>query len=141
MAAGKGSDMKLYVGATQMGSLRTKSFRVNNNVVDTTTDADVGAGGQHWSTKITTMKSFSMSAAGVVKGTDIATLRTAAMGNGQLASAELRLHKPNGEANGATLAGIFLITDWEESGEIEGIVEFSCNIENYDVPVWTPPSA
>ncbi|MEO0623824.1 MAG: phage tail tube protein [Pseudomonadota bacterium] len=140
MTAGKGPLMTLSVGGTPLAALSAKSFNINKTPVDTTTDGDA-TGAIHWRTKLVTVNEFSMTVSGIVKSADVEVLRAAAFGDGQLATSILTLHNHGGLANPATIAGTFLLTDYSENGEIDGVVEFSGTIENLDAPVYTAASA
>lgn len=121
MAAKKGSLLAIsWAGATAMISLRTKSFEINNTVVDITTDGDVDGSGFHWTKSLQTVKSLSISGEGVADAqSDYDTIVAAAMAGGVGAGTVITL------GNGGTLTGPVQISSFGEAGAVNGEITFS----------------
>ncbi len=125
-----GRKLLLKKGSTVVGALRTKSFTINNEPIDVTTDDDDGyrklladAAG----------KSIDASFEGLFEGED---LIAAAEGQGDLL-AEYTIELPSG----GDITGDFFFASLEVSGEYEDAVQISGELQSSGEWTYTPASA
>lgn len=116
--ATSGRNLTIDWNSTEIASVRSKSYTINNQVVDVTTDDDDG-----WRALLDTpgLQSVDVSVSGVTS--DQVFVAAAVTGAGQTTTIQL-------PTTTGTLAGTFMITSFEESGEHDGAVEFTLELQS-----------
>jgi len=126
MAAQKGPLLKVKKEVTPGGgtfaaiaALRSKSIRMNNNRIDTTTDEDVNVAGQSFRTYIGGITDFEVTASAVPKDAASAQDLIADFNSGTAKNYQIEWE------NVGTWEGAFFPSSMEVGGEVEGVIEIS----------------
>ena len=127
MAAASGRALILEWDAVALAGVRTRGYTITNDYVDVTTDDELG-----WRTLLATpgMRSVEVTVGGITKD--------------QVLLAEIMKSSITGETlttqlptTTGTLAGLFLISSYEETGEHDGAVEFTATFMSAGVVTYT----
>lgn len=116
MARHNGRELAIDWSSTTLVGVRSKTFSINNEYVDVTTDDDAG-----WVTRLSDpgLRSVEVTVAGITED----QILIAEMMAANVASDTLSISLPTG--TGASLSGSFLVSSFEGSGEHDGAYEFS----------------
>jgi TP901-1 family phage major tail protein len=127
MAGTNGRALVIKWDAVTLVGVRTKGYTVSNEYVDVTTDDDLG-----WRTLLATpaLRSVEVTVGGI--SSDQVLL--AEMMKANITGEPLTVELPT---TTGTLAGTFLLSSFEQSGEHDGSVEFSATFMSNGVVAYT----
>lgn len=120
MAANAGRNLVIKKNSTAIAGVRTKGIAVNNEPIDVTTDDEDGVR-TLLSDPATT--AVNLSVEGLTKDR---VLRQAILGGGSLMLTDITIDYPNGD----TLSGNFFFGSLEETGEYQGAVTFTGELQS-----------
>jgi len=127
MAGANGRALTIDWDAVTLVGVRTKGYTVSNEYVDVTTDDDDG-----WRTLLSDpgVRSVEVTVGGI--SSDQVLL--AAIMAASVSSETLTVNLPT---TTGTLAGLFLISSFEQTGEHDGAVEFTATFQSAGVVTYT----
>lgn len=127
MAGANGRALTIDYDATTLVGVRTKGYTLNNEYVDVTTDDDDG-----WRTLLTDpgLRSMEVTVGGISSDQVLIAEITKASITGETLTVQL-------PTTTGTLAGLFLISSFEQTGEHDGAVEFSATFMSSGVVTYT----
>lgn len=129
MAGASGRDLKIEWGATPttLVGVRTRGYTVTNDYVDVTTDDDAG-----WRTLLATpgLRSVEVTVGGI--SSDQVLIADIMAANVTAKTLEVEFPITTGK-----LAGSFLVSSFEQSGEHDGAVEFSATFMSTGAVTYT----
>jgi len=129
MAGASGRDLKIEWGSgpTALVGVRTRGYTVTNDYVDVTTDDDSG-----WRTLLANpgLRSIEVTVGGI--SSDQVLIADIMAAN--VAAKTLHIEFPITTGN---LAGTFLVSSFEQSGEHDGAVEFSATFMSTGAVTYT----
>lgn len=127
MAAANGRALTIDWDSVTIAGARTKGYTVTNDYVDVTTDDEDG-----WRTLLTDpgMRSVEVTVGGITKNQII----LAEIMKANITGEPLTVQLPT---TTGTLAGTFVCSSFEESGEHDGAVEFSATFMSAGVVTYT----
>ena len=134
MAGFNGRKLTLDWDTATLVGVRTRGFTVNNEYVDVTTDDDNG-----WRTLLSDpgLRSVEVTVGGIASD----EVLVAEMLKASITGEPLDILLPTGTAAGITtpgkLAGTFLVSSYEQTGEHDGAVEFSATFMSAGVVAYT----
>lgn len=128
MAGHNGRELVIDWDDVTIVGVRTKTYSVTNDYVDVTTDDDEG-----WRTLLTDpgLRSVEVTVGGITSD----QVLLAAISAANIASETIDVNLPT--ATGASLAGSFLISSYEGTGEHDGAYEFSATFMSTGVITYT----
>lgn len=123
--AENGRALKIDWNSVTLVGVRQKSYTMTNELVDVTTDDANG-----WRTLLSTpgLRSVDVTVSGITENQILLADLAAATGR----TLTVQLPTTTG-----TLGGAFLIASYEESGEHDGAVEFTCEFQSSGVVTFT----
>lgn len=129
MPATNGRTLTIDWDNVVLAGVRTKSFSITNDYVDVTTDDEDG-----WRTLLAdpSLRSIEVTVGGITKDRTLIAAIMAANITGE----PLEVNVP--QATGCQLAGTFLISSYEGSGEHDGAMEFSATFMSSGVVTYIP---
>jgi len=131
MAARSGRKFNLLKGSSVIAGVKSTSCAVNGEPVDITSNDDSGF--RTFLSDDVGQQAIDLSISGVTKD---AVLRALAMAGGSsLMLTDVVLQD---EGNGDTLACDFFMSSFEETGEVNGALEFSATLQSSGAWVYTP---
>jgi TP901-1 family phage major tail protein len=129
MAGANGRDLKIEWGAspTTLVGVRTRGYTVTNDYVDVTTDDDLG-----WRTLLATpgLRSVEVTVGGI--SSDQVLIGDIMAANITAKTLEVEFPITTGK-----LAGNFLVSSFEQTGEHDGAVEFSATFMSTGAVAYT----
>lgn len=137
MAGFNGRKLTIDESTTTLVGVRTRGFTITNDYVDVTTDDDAG-----WRKLLLDpgLRSVEVTVGGITSDEILIAEIMAA----SIASAVLDVNLPTGTAGGVTtpgkLAGNFLVSNYEQTGEHDGSVEFTATFMSDGAITYTATS-
>lgn len=127
MAGANGRALTIDWDSVTLVGVRTKGYTITNDYVDVTTDDDDG-----WRTLLSDpgLRSVEVTAGGISSD----QVLIAEMMKAQITGEPLSIGLPT---TTGTLAGTFLVSSFEQSGEHDGAVEFSATFMSTGVVTYT----
>lgn len=127
MAGANGRALTINWDSVTLVGVRTKGYTITNDYVDVTTDDDDG-----WRTLLSDpgLRSVEVTAGGISSD----QVLIAEMMKAQITGEPLSIGLPT---TTGTLAGTFLVSSFEQSGEHDGAVEFSATFMSTGVVTYT----
>jgi TP901-1 family phage major tail protein len=128
MAKATGRELIIKRSGTKIAAVTSKTVTINNEAIDVTNDDDAG---YRTLLEASGMRSVDIAVEGVYDGDDL--IAVAAAASPTLITADT-VQFPSG----ATITGNFRFNDIETSGEHDGRVEFSANLQSSGTFTFTP---
>lgn len=130
MAAASGRALTIDWDSVVIAGVRTRGYTITNDYVDVTTDDEVG-----WRTLLTqpSMRSVEVTVGGLTKNQILLAAIMAASITGETTTVNL-------PTTTGTLAGNFVISSYEETGEHDGAVEFTATFMSAGTVTYTAGS-
>jgi len=127
MAGANGRALTIDYDTTTLVGVRTKGYTITNDYVDVTTDDDDG-----WRTLLADpgLRSMEVTVGGVSSDQVLIAEITKASITGETLTVQL-------PTTTGTLAGLFFISSFEQTGEHDGAVEFSASFMSSGVITYT----
>jgi TP901-1 family phage major tail protein len=127
MAGANGRALTFDWDSTTLVGVKSKGYTVTNDYVDVTTDDDAG-----WRTLLSTpgLRSVEATASGISSD----QVLIAEMMKSNITGEPLTIQLPT---TTGTLAGTFLVSSFEQTGESDGAVEFSATFMSSGVVTYT----
>jgi len=134
MAGFNGRQLIIDWDSTTLVGVRTRGFTVSNEHVDVTTDDDAG-----WRKLLATpgLRSVEATVGGITSDEVLLGEIMAA----SISATAISIELPTSLATNGTMAGNFVISSFEESGEHDGAVEFSATFMSDGAITYTASSA
>jgi len=134
MAGFNGRAMTIDWDSTTLVGIRTRGFTVTNDYVDVTTDDDSG-----WRTLLANpgVRSVEVTAGGITSD----EVLLAAIMAGSVSGEALSIELPTSLAVPGSVAGTFLVSSFEETGEHDGAVEFTATFMSTGAVTYTASAA
>lgn len=137
MAGFNGRALTFDWDSTTLVGIRTRGYTISNEYVDVTTDDDDG-----WRTLLSDPGVRSVEA--TVGGISSDEVMIAEIMTASITGETLTMNLPTGTATGittpGTLAGTFLVSSFEQTGEHDGAVEFSATFMSNGAVTYTASS-
>lgn len=131
MAKASARDFVIKKNSTAIAAVRTKSVRWNGTPIDVTTDDDDGD--TSYLDDVFASTSLELSVEGIVDGDVLADVAFVATHADKHLS-DITVERANGDA----IAGDFILTAYEESGEYQGSPTFTATLVRNGTHTWTP---
>lgn len=133
MAGFNGRALTIDYDSTTLVGVRTRGFSISNDYVDVTTDDDSG-----WRTLLADpgLRSVEVTVGGITSDEVLLADIMAA----SVAATAVSVTLPTSLATPGTVAGNFLISSFEETGEHDGAVEFSATFMSAAAVTYTASS-
>jgi len=134
MAGFNGRTMTIDWDSTTLVGIRTRGFTVTNDYVDVTTDDDSG-----WRTLLANpgVRSVEVTAGGITSD----EVLLAAIMAGSVSGEALSIELPTSLAVPGSVAGTFLVSSFEKTGEHDGAVEFTATFMSTGAVTYTASAA
>lgn len=133
MAGFNGRDLTIDWDSTTLVGVRTRGYTVTNDYVDVTTDDDTG-----WRTLLADpgLRSLEVTVGGITSDEVLLADIMAA----SVAMTTLQVDLPSSLTTPGNLSGSFLISEFENTGEHDGAVEFSATFMSSGTVTYTASS-
>lgn len=133
MAGFNGRDLTIDWDSTTLVGVRTRGYTVTNDYVDVTTDDDTG-----WRTLLADpgLRSLEVTVGGITSDEVLLADIMAA----SVAMTTLQIDLPSSLTTPGNLSGSFLISEFENTGEHDGAVEFSATFMSSGTVTYTASS-
>lgn len=133
MAGFNGRDLTIDWDSTTLVGVRTRGYTVTNDYVDVTTDDDTG-----WRTLLADpgLRSLEVTVGGITSDEVLLADIMAA----SVAMTTLQVDLPSSLTTPGNLSGSFLISEFENTGEHDGAVEFSATFMSTGTVTYTASS-
>lgn len=127
MPAAMGRALTIEWDSVVIAGVRTRGYTITNDYVDVTTDDEAG-----WRTLLATpgMRSVEVTVGGLTKNQVLLAEIMGASITGETLTVQL-------PTTTGTLAGLFLLSSYEETGEHDGAVEFTATFMSAGVVTYT----
>lgn len=130
MSGFNGRALTIDWNSTTLVGVNQKTYSVNNEYVDVTTDDDSG---ERTLLADPGVRSFEASVSGITSDEVLIAAISAASVSGQT----LKLDLPSSLATPGNLSGTFLVSSFEYSGTSDGAVEFSASFQSTGAVTYT----